>query len=90
MNDDILIGDKGNFESVLSYKEAHKTDFLALQQEVEFLAAITNIAPQESPHFSRTLKSQNFGFLRWHDFESAAGGELCERQKNKLISFMNS
>jgi len=45
IGNEILIGNKGNFESVLAYKEAHKNDFITLQQEPEFLAALTDVAP---------------------------------------------
>ena len=38
LGNDIVISEKKHFESVLSYKEAHKEDFQALQNEQEFTA----------------------------------------------------
>lgn len=45
LDDKILITDKGNFESVLNYKQAHADDFLALQAEPLFEQIFTNLAP---------------------------------------------
>lgn len=44
-NGTVLIQNKGHFESVLSYKEAHEADFTSLQQEEEFLAVFSDIGP---------------------------------------------
>lgn len=39
----ILISDKGNFESVLSYRQAHESDFKQLQQEADFTGVFTSL-----------------------------------------------
>ncbi len=36
IGDSILVSNKGNFESILNYKEAHRQDFAALRSEREF------------------------------------------------------
>lgn len=41
--DDILVTDKGNFESVMSHKQAHQADFDALQEEPEFKEIFSDI-----------------------------------------------
>jgi hypothetical protein len=43
--DELLILDKGNFESTLRYKQAHAADFLALQREPDFIGIFVDIAP---------------------------------------------
>ena len=45
LDDQILVVSKRDFESVLSYKQAHQDDFQALQAEPEFLALFTDLAP---------------------------------------------
>lgn len=45
VGDDLVIGHKKNFESVLSYKEAHATDFTELQAEPAFIGIFADIAP---------------------------------------------
>ena len=45
VEDHVVIASKSSFESILSYKEAHKEDFLALQQEEEFSTAFTDMNP---------------------------------------------
>lgn len=45
VGDSILVANKGSFESVLSYKEAHKDDFAALQGEPQFIAILSDLAP---------------------------------------------
>lgn len=45
VGDTLLIADKGGFESVLNYKEAHRDDFTALQGEQAFLDIVADIAP---------------------------------------------
>lgn len=45
VGDDILITDKRNFESVLSYKEAHAADFQELQVEAAFAALFSDLVP---------------------------------------------
>lgn len=42
---DILCLNKGNFESVLRYKQAHKEDFEALQAEPDFSGAFVDLQP---------------------------------------------
>jgi isochorismate synthase EntC len=42
---DLLILNKGHFESTLRYKETHRDDFLALQGENEFTDVFVDIAP---------------------------------------------
>lgn len=42
---DILITNKGSFESVLSYKEAHAEEFQALQAEADFSQIFTTLEP---------------------------------------------
>lgn len=39
----LLISDKGNFESVLSYRQAHEEDFKRLQQETDFTGVFTSL-----------------------------------------------
>lgn len=41
----ILISGKSNFESVLSYKQAHLEDFTELTQQVDFSHIFSNVAP---------------------------------------------
>jgi hypothetical protein len=41
----ILIRQKGHFESLLNYKQAHKQDFVGLQAEAEFSAVLSDLAP---------------------------------------------
>jgi len=43
VGDGILIRNKAHFESILSYKEAHKDDFAALQAEDEFTAIFSDL-----------------------------------------------
>ncbi|WP_323666702.1 Kiwa anti-phage protein KwaB-like domain-containing protein [Pectobacterium punjabense] len=45
LGNDILIKDKGVFESLLSYKQAHITNFNSLTIEPEFSNLFTNLAP---------------------------------------------
>jgi hypothetical protein len=45
LGNEILILNKSNFESVLSYKEAHANEFQALQAEPVFAALFTDLAP---------------------------------------------
>ena len=45
VDDEVLVLDKANFESVLSYREAHIEDFALLQQEPEFVKAFSAIEP---------------------------------------------
>ena len=42
--DHVLISSKGNFESVMSYKQAHANEFTELQAEPEFSGTFTDIA----------------------------------------------
>jgi hypothetical protein len=44
VDDTILVLNKGHFESLLSYKEAHIEEFADLQKEPEFLAVFTDLA----------------------------------------------
>lgn len=44
-DDKIIIPHKGNFESVLSYRQAHAEDFTELQAENEFIQIFTDFAP---------------------------------------------
>lgn len=45
VGDDLLVLNKGHFESILRYKEAHQNDFIDLQAEAEFSAVFTDLAP---------------------------------------------
>ena len=45
LGESIYILDKSNFESVLSYRQAHAQDFTALQAEPEFGAIFSDLAP---------------------------------------------
>lgn len=45
LNDEILILNKGAFESLLRHKAAQREDFQELQAEAEFLAAFVDVAP---------------------------------------------
>jgi hypothetical protein len=45
IGDKILIANKGHFESVLNYRQAHADDFLQLQVEPEFTAIFADVAP---------------------------------------------
>lgn len=45
LGDEILILNKGNFESVLSYRQAHADEFIMLQGEPEFSGIFTDLAP---------------------------------------------
>lgn len=45
LDDRILIKNKSHFESVLSYKQAHADEFLALQQEAGFSGIFTSLDP---------------------------------------------
>lgn len=45
IEDDVLMMNKGAFESVLSYKQAHADDFIALQAEEDFSSLFSSIAP---------------------------------------------
>lgn len=42
---DVLVCSKPSFESILSYKQAHKEDFAALQAEPEFSEVFTDMQP---------------------------------------------
>lgn len=42
---DILVLNKANFESILSFKQAHVEDFASLQQEGEFAAIFADMTP---------------------------------------------
>ena len=44
VDDHVLISSKGNFESVMSYKQAHEDEFCALQAEPEFSSTFTDVA----------------------------------------------
>jgi hypothetical protein len=41
----IIITSKASFESVLSYKQAHKNDFQELLNETDFLSCFSDTAP---------------------------------------------
>jgi hypothetical protein len=43
LGEDVLISEKGNFESILNFKNAHKDDFVALQAEEEFTAVFSDV-----------------------------------------------
>ena len=43
VDDSLLISNKANFESILSYKQAHKEDFDALQAEPEFIEIFASV-----------------------------------------------
>lgn len=43
LGENILISNKGNFESVLSYKQAHESDFKQLQQDKDFTGVFASI-----------------------------------------------
>ena len=43
VGDSLLISNKANFESILSYKQAHKEDFDALQAEPEFIEIFASV-----------------------------------------------
>ncbi|KKO62442.1 hypothetical protein VM94_04516 [Janthinobacterium sp. KBS0711] len=45
VEDKLIISGKANFESVLSYKQAHLEDFTALTQQVDFSNIFSNVAP---------------------------------------------
>lgn len=45
VGEDVLVLDKRNFEAVLRYKEAHKEDFIALQEEEDFASLFADMAP---------------------------------------------
>lgn len=45
IGDDILCLNKGKFESVLRYKQAHKEDFEELQNDADFAAVFSDMAP---------------------------------------------
>lgn len=45
VGDTILVEQKGKFESVLNYKQAHQSDFAGLQADAAFTAIFTDIAP---------------------------------------------
>lgn len=45
VEDDVVISDKRNFESVLSYKQAHAQDFATLQTEPDFAGLFTTLDP---------------------------------------------
>jgi Kiwa KwaB-like protein len=42
---EVLILNKGRFESILRYKEAHRDDFVSLQAEPEFAGVFVNLGP---------------------------------------------
>jgi hypothetical protein len=44
-DDNVLVRNKGAFESVLRYKSTQREDFVELQAEAEFLAAFVDVAP---------------------------------------------
>lgn len=44
IGDEIVIPHKGNFESVLSYKQAHQDDYIAMSAEAEFIATFSDLA----------------------------------------------
>lgn len=44
VGDTILVAQKGKFESVLSYKQAHQSDFAELQADADFVAIFTDMA----------------------------------------------
>lgn len=45
VGENILIRQKGHFESILSYKQAHREDFAALRGEPQFVAVIADVEP---------------------------------------------
>jgi hypothetical protein len=45
VGDEILVPHKGHFESILRYKQAHKEDFLELQQEEAFSSIFVDMTP---------------------------------------------
>jgi len=45
LSDDLVILNKGHFESVLRFKEAHASDFLELQTDPEFANLFVDMAP---------------------------------------------
>lgn len=45
LDDQILIKEKAKFESIVSYRQAHESDFIELQAEPLFSGLFTNLAP---------------------------------------------
>lgn len=45
LDDQILIKDKAKFESIVSYRQAHESDFVALRAEPLFYGLFTDLAP---------------------------------------------
>lgn len=45
LDDQVLIKDKSKFESIVSYREAHADEFVALRAEQEFSSLFTDLAP---------------------------------------------
>lgn len=45
VGNDVIITDKGAFESILSYRAAHEEDFVALQAEPAFIEIFSDTAP---------------------------------------------
>jgi hypothetical protein len=71
---DLLILHKGHFESILRYKEAHASDFLALQAEAEFAGIFVDLAPlvqyvgKNKIHLRRMSAVRKKGYYRDAEF----------------------
>lgn len=73
-DDKIIIPHKGNFESVLSYRQAHADEFTQLQAENEFTQIFTDFAPlttyvgDNKIHLRRMCSIRQKGHYKDHNF----------------------
>lgn len=80
----VFVLDKGRFETVLSYKQAHATEFVALQGEADFIAAFVDVAPliafvgANKIHLRRACAIRERGNFRDADFMDRLRNEHLE------------
>jgi Kiwa protein KwaB-like len=82
VGDEILCLHKGHMESVLRYKETHKEDFQALQDDPEFAGIFVNIAPLVTHVGENKIKLRRASAIRQkeHYKDEAFMDRLRERQ----------
>lgn len=68
LEEELFISNKKNFESVLSYREAQRTDFLELRSENEFIAAFDNLQPLIDFVGSNAIRLRRISAIRQKGF----------------------
>lgn len=100
-DDRIIIPHKANFESVLSYRQAHENEFIQLQAENEFAQIFSDLAPlmafvgNNKIHLRRMCSIRQKGHYKDHTFMTklrqhhAAHGLMLQFDASGLIVCTN-